>query len=160
MNANLKIKSLISFIIISISFPLFAEEIVTANKIKPTQITPIESLLPMLLGLSAILFVIFILALLMKKVTGLNVISNNIKVIESQSLGAKEKLVIVEIQGQQHVLGVTAHSINQICQLQQNIEKKPPMIPFDRMMKQFLKPKSPVAQQKVDSAEINSREVN
>jgi len=122
------------------SLSAFSAEVISNEKSAVTKITPVESLLPMLFGLLSILAIIFLLAILVKKVTGLNIVSNNIKVIESQSLGAKEKLVIVEIQEQQFVLGVTAHAINQICQLQSKIEKKPSALPFDKIMKQFLQP--------------------
>lgn len=146
MKKNLKSKIFIGLSIFIINLPLFAAEIITNEKSAAAKITPFESLLPMLFGLSGVLLVIVILALLIKKVTGLNIISNNIKVIESQSLGAKEKLVIVEIQQQQYVLGVTAHSINQICRLQKNIEKKPGFMPFDKIMTQFMLPKKTQAQ--------------
>ena len=96
------------------------------------KLTPVESLMPMLLGLGGTLLLIFLLAILIKKITGLNIVSKNIKVLESQNLGAKEKLVIVEIQNQQYVLGVTPHSINQICQLQDKIEQKQSVMSFDK----------------------------
>ena len=118
----------------------FSSYVSAAEKIETIKVTPIDSLKPMLLGLGGILLLIFILAMLIKKVTGLNIVSNNIKVIESQSLGAKEKLVIVEIQQQQYVIGVTAHSINQICQLQEKIVKQQPSLSFDKIMKQFIQP--------------------
>lgn len=101
---------------------------------------PADKFLPMIIGLIVILVIIFFLALLMKKISSFNLLSNNIKVIESQSLGAKEKLVIVEIQNQQFVLGVTQNSINKICELKQNINKKEINIPFEQMMKKLINP--------------------
>jgi flagellar protein FliO/FliZ len=115
------------------------------------QLTPAQSLMPMLLGLVGILVVIFLLALLIKKVTGLNLVSQNIKVIESQSLGAKEKLVIVEIQNQQYLLGVTSQAINQICQLETKIEKPESKVSFDKMMQQFLNPLNAKNSEKIKS---------
>jgi flagellar protein FliO/FliZ len=140
MIEKMRLHILVSLFCLSHSFTVSAAELATNKNLDAAKMTPVESLLPMLLGLIVILFVIFVLAILVKKVTGLNIVSSNIKVIESQSLGAKEKLVIVEIQQQQYVLGVTAHSINQICQLQNRIEKKSSVLPFDKIMKQFLQP--------------------
>jgi flagellar protein FliO/FliZ len=134
----------------SFSFSTISAELVSNEKIETIKVTPLESLLPMLFGLISILAVIFLLAILVKKVTGLNIISSNIKVLESQSLGAKEKLVIVEIQEQQYVLGVTAQSINQICQLKNRIEKRQSSVPFDKIMKQFLKPNDRVEKKSVE----------
>ena len=48
--------------------------------------------------------------------------------------------MIVEIQGQQYVLGVTASSINKICDLKNNIKKNNAAMPFDKVMKKFLRP--------------------
>ena len=122
---------------------LATPEILAANAAldkKIENLTPADSVMPMLLGLVAVLVIIVLLALLLKKVTGLNLASSHIKLIDSTRLGTKEKLVIVEIQQQQYVLGVTAHSINTVCELQQPIVKKAPSMSFDKMMKQFLQP--------------------
>lgn len=121
-----------------VNFRVFAANPELDKKIN--NLTPADSVLPMLLGLIGVLAIIVILALLLKKITGLNPASGHIKMIDSTRLGAKEKLVIVEIQQQQYVLGVTAHSISTVCQLQQPIVKKAPSMSFDKMMKQFLQP--------------------
>lgn len=123
-------------------FLLFSAKVAySAEQVLPKNITPQESVLSMLLGLSGILIVIFLLALLIKKFTSFNLISKNIKVIETQNLGAKEKLVIVDIQNKQYVLGVTPHTINPICELEKTIEKKQATsLSFDNVMKQLLNP--------------------
>ncbi len=168
MKLTLQKKMLLTLVNLLTSFSILADEKLVkssafSEKVSATQSTPIESLLPMLLGLAGILAIIFILAFLLKKVTGLNIVSNHIKIIESQSLGAKEKLVIVEIQQQQYVLGVTAHSINQICELKNKIHKKPPMMPFDKIMKQFLSPEkktpSTIANNSTNAASEKAREL-
>jgi len=79
--------------------------------------TPVESLLPMLFGLVAILGVIFVLAFLFKKFSNFGLTSKNIKVVETQMLGNKEKLMIVEVQQQQFLIGVTSHNISQLGEL-------------------------------------------
>ncbi|WP_444994690.1 flagellar biosynthetic protein FliO [Aliikangiella sp. IMCC44359] len=122
-------------------FLLFSTKLAySAERVLPKNITPQENIVSMLLGLSGILIVIFLLALLIKKFTSFNLISKNIKVIETQSLGAKEKLVIVDIQNKQYVLGVTPHTINSICELEKKIEKQTPNLSFDNVMKQLLNP--------------------
>ena len=41
----------------------------------------------------------------------------NMKTIAAHSLGPRERLVVIEIADQWHVIGVTSHSINSIAQL-------------------------------------------
>ncbi len=84
---------------------------------KNKTLTPTESLLPMLGGLLAILAIIFILAFIFKRFSNFGLSSKNIKVIESQVIGNKEKLMIIQVQQQQFLIGVTGHSISQLGEL-------------------------------------------
>lgn len=104
------------------------------------KLTPADSILPVVGGLLAILVLIFFLAGILKKFSSFNLVAKNISVIDSQSLGSKEKIVIVEIQNRQLVLGVTPHNINPLCELDKPLEKKQSHLSFDSMMKQFLAP--------------------
>ncbi len=86
-------------------------------------LTPTESLLPMLIGLLSILAVIFALAYVFKKFSTFGLASKNIKVIESQVIGNKEKLLIVQVQQQQFLIGVTGHTISQLGELDKLVDK-------------------------------------
>ena len=102
--------------------------------------SPVESLLPMLAGLLAILMVIFCLAFLLKRFTHFNPATGHIKVLETQRLGAKERLIIVEVQDQQLLLGVTSQNITQLTELKHRVETKKSFTSFDTLMKQMLNP--------------------
>jgi len=81
-----------------------------------------NALLPMLMALLFIMFVIFVIAWVAKK---LNLTPNNsghFKLVSTMSLGGRERIVIIEIQGQQHAIGVTSQSVNHLFQLEKNIE--------------------------------------
>jgi len=80
--------------------------------------TPIETILPMLTGLGAILIIIFVLAFLFKKFSKFGLSGKNIKVLETQLIGNNEKLMIVQVREQQFLLGVTRNSINQLGELE------------------------------------------
>jgi flagellar biosynthetic protein FliO len=84
---------------------------------KATRVSPVDSLLPMLGGLLVILGFIFLLAFLFKRFTNFSPSSKNIKVLETQMIGTKEKLVIVKVQQQSFLIGVTANSISQLGEL-------------------------------------------
>ncbi|MBV1910173.1 MAG: flagellar biosynthetic protein FliO [Kangiellaceae bacterium] len=84
---------------------------------KASKLTPVESLLPMLGGLLFVLLLIFVLAYIFKRFTNFTPNSKSIKIVESQMIGSKEKLMIVKVNGQSFLLGVTANSINQLGEL-------------------------------------------
>ena len=135
---------------------LLSHTAVAAESVLNKKVTPAESLLPMLGGLAGIIVLILLLAAFLKKFSNLNLVASHIKIIDSQNLGAKEKLVIVEIQDKQYVLGVTPHNINRVCELDDPIAKKESSLSFDSMMKQLLRPqkstmKSPVSESKIDT---------
>ena len=83
--------------------------------------TPTDALLPMFGGLLVILIVIFGLAFLFKRFSNFGLASKNIKIIETQMIGNKEKLMIIQIKDQQFLIGVTGHTINQLGELKQTI---------------------------------------
>ena len=98
---------------------LYSSQLMALDKNKA--LTPTESLLPMLTGLLAILAVIFLLAFVFKRFSNFGLSSSNIKVIESQVVGNKEKLMIVQVQQQQFLIGVTSHTISQLGELNQPV---------------------------------------
>jgi flagellar protein FliO/FliZ len=102
-----------------------------------SRIVASDKILPMLAGLLGVLAVIAVLAFIFRKVSGFNLVSRNISVIESQNIGSKEKLVVVEIQGEQYLLGVTSHQINPICELREPITKTEPNLSFERLMEKI-----------------------
>jgi len=125
INVNRQIKN--NNIFFSIKYFVFlfcfypANIILSANEntvlTKTKALTPVESLMPMLFGLGVILLVIFGLAFVFRKFSNFGLSGKNIKVIETQMIGAKEKLVIVQVQDQQFLIGVTGHNISQLGEL-------------------------------------------
>ncbi|BBN81116.1 hypothetical protein PA25_11010 [Pseudoalteromonas sp. A25] len=76
-------------------------------------------------GLSLMLVVLLVigLAILVKKFNP-NIGNNeDFKVIRSLPLGTKERLMVIEIDNKQHLLGVTPHSINYLYQLELPLEQ-------------------------------------
>ncbi|WP_185964407.1 flagellar biosynthetic protein FliO [Aliikangiella marina] len=118
----------------------FESNSVSAAEGAAKPLTPTESILPVIGGLLAVLVLIFVLASILKKFSSFNLVAKNINLVDSQSIGAKEKIVIVEIQNRQLVLGVTAHNINPLCELEKPIKKDNKSASFESMMKQFLNP--------------------
>lgn len=73
-----------------------------------------QQTLPIIASLLFVLVVIIAAALLLKKFNlGMMGAQNgDLKVIASLSLGPKERIMVIEVNGEQQLLGVTAHSIS------------------------------------------------
>jgi flagellar protein FliO/FliZ len=102
-------------------FSIFSSSLLALDKKQLP--SPAESLMPMLLGLAAILLVIFLLALVFKKFSNFGMSAKNIQVLETQMIGSKEKLVIVKVREQQFLIGVTSQSISQLGELEQTVSE-------------------------------------
>lgn len=81
-----------------------------------------ENLLSLILALLFVVFVIFAIAWFAKKFNLTPISSNHFKLVSSMSLGGRERIVIIEVQGEQHAIGVTNQSVNHLFKLEQNIQ--------------------------------------
>ncbi|OOE37307.1 flagellar biosynthetic protein FliO [Salinivibrio kushneri] len=75
---------------------------------------PEVSIVTMLLSLGLVLGLIFALAWLLRrlKVPGLAQQSDGITIVSQLAVGQKERILVVDIHGEQLVVGVTANSVN------------------------------------------------
>ncbi len=74
----------------------------------------------LLLGLMTVIGLIFGLAFMIKKMGYAGIAGGNqLKVVSVLSVGNKEKLMVVKVHGKYLLLGVTAHSVNKIDELQE-----------------------------------------
>ncbi len=81
------------------------------------------NVLSMIMGLLFVLFVIFVIAWVAKKFNLTPASSEHFKLINSMSLGGRERIVVIEVQGEQHAIGVTNQSVNHLFKLNEKIEK-------------------------------------
>ena len=70
-------------------------------------------------SLLVVLALLFSLAWIYKKLAIKLPGSSHVKIISSVMLGPRERLLIIEVQGKQRVLGVTANQINMLFELEQ-----------------------------------------
>jgi len=108
---NLKRSVFCSFLTLLYTPVLYAEGLGKASKPVETHIKqPVvggESVLNVVMSLVFVVAVIFLLAWFMKRMGGGNLRSNSLlKVVSSLSMGAREKVVLVQVGEQQLVLGV------------------------------------------------------
>lgn len=86
---------------------------VAAPVSSPPKVNPGANLLNLVLGLLLIIGLIFALSWLVRRMgSGGLLSSNQIKVVAAMPLGTRERIVVVEVGGQQLLLGITATQIN------------------------------------------------
>ncbi|MDR7119241.1 flagellar biosynthetic protein FliO [Rheinheimera soli] len=76
-------------------------------------------------SLIIVLGLLFGLAWLYKKLAIKLPGSSHVKIISSVMLGPRERLLVIEVQGKQRVLGVTANQINMLFELEQPLVDDP-----------------------------------
>lgn len=93
----------------------------------------------MALSLAIVVAIVLALGWTFKKLTLRLPGSRHIKIISSMPLGPKERLLVVEMQGKQRVLGVTAHSINLLFELENPLPEEKLASDFHTQLQSFLK---------------------
>lgn len=93
----------------------------------------------MILSLFMVLAVIIISALVLKRFNFVQQNTNQLKVVASLSLGAKERVVVVQIAEQQLVLGVTAGQITLIDSLTEPLTTSESSLPVAGNVLAFFK---------------------
>lgn len=84
----------------------------------------LPSLTNVVLSLCVVLLVFLALAILLRRLNGGGWHSGPIKTVYQLPLGPKERLVVIEIAGKQHLLGVTSNNINYLFELDGNLAVK------------------------------------
>lgn len=83
----------------------------------PQSISNPTSIVSIFLSLLLVIGVVFILAFLMRRFNVTQSSTSNLKVVASMMAGAKERVLVIEVAGEQHLLGVTAHNISHLATL-------------------------------------------
>ncbi len=101
----------------------------------------------MIVGLMAVLGIIFVLAWLSKRFNIATPGGNsNMRLVSAMSVGQKEKLLLVEVEGEKLLLGVTPHQISRLKEYGKVVDSEslsgddvPPKTDFSERMSKLLK---------------------
>lgn len=91
------------------------------------------------ISLALVIGAIVVLALLYKKLQLKMPGSKHFKVVATLPVGQKERLLVVEIQGKQRVIGVTPHSVNFLFELENPLPEEKLASDFHTQLQSFLK---------------------
>lgn len=95
-----------------------------AQSAPPEKIGSAETWLSVLTSLIIVIGVIVTLGFLIKR---LNVVQSNaaqLQVVASMMAGTRERIVVIQVGEEQHLVGITAHNINHLARLEQPISKE------------------------------------
>ena len=84
-----------------------------------------SSILSIFLSLLLVVAIIFALAFIARRFNVTQAGNGQLKVVASMAAGAKEKIMVIDVGGEQFLIGITAHNINQLGKLENRIETGP-----------------------------------
>jgi flagellar protein FliO/FliZ len=91
-------------------------------------LTSASSILNVFLSLLVVVAIIFALAYIMRRFNVAQSGGGQMRVVASMMAGAKEKVMVIEVGDEQHLLGITANSINHLAKLENPIQKDTPSV--------------------------------
>ncbi len=94
----------------------------TAQAQSTQSITNPGSVLSIFLSLLLVVAIIFALAYIMRRFNVTAMSSNHMKVVASMVAGTKEKIMVIQVGDEQHLIGVTSHNISHLSKLEKNLD--------------------------------------
>ena len=91
------------------------------------------------ISLALVLGAIVVLAFMYKKLQLKMPGSKHFKVVATLPVGQKERILVIEIQGKQRVIGVTPHSVNFLFDLENPLPEEKLASDFHTQLQSFLK---------------------
>ena len=89
---------------------------------EPASLNNPTSVVSIFLSLLLVIGIVFALAYVMRQFNVTQSGSSQLKVVASMMAGSKERVLVIEVGGEQHLLGITAHNINHLAKLDCPIE--------------------------------------
>lgn len=80
------------------------------------------SIVSIFLSLLLVVGIVFMLAFLMRRFNVTQSGSQQMKVVASMMAGAKERILVIEVGDEQHMVGITGHNINHLAKLERPLE--------------------------------------
>lgn len=96
---------------------------------EPNSLSNPTSILSIFLSLLLVIGIVFALAYLMRRFNVTSSGSGQLKVVASMAAGTREKIIVLEVAGEQHLIGVTSNQINHLTKLDTQINNTPSTSP-------------------------------
>mgnify|MGYP001942936894 CR=1 FL=1 len=111
---------------VSLLFLCLSSSLAWAQESKTTAqtLSSPSSILSIFLSLMLVIAIILALAYLMRRFNVTQAGNGQMKVVASMVAGTKEKIMVLEVGDEQHLIGVTAHNINHLAKLENKLDSK------------------------------------
>ncbi|MDU0355687.1 flagellar biosynthetic protein FliO [Paraglaciecola aquimarina] len=83
------------------------------------------SIVSIFLSLLLVIGVVFMVAFLMRRFNVTQSSHSQLKIVTSMMAGTRERVLVIEVGDEQHLLGVTAHNINHLAKLSTPLDTTP-----------------------------------
>lgn len=121
---------------------LFSTSVLAEETVQKSEsVTTAASLLNVFGSLIIVLGILFALAWFYKKLSLKLPGSGQMKVVSTMMLGPRERILVVEIQGKQRVLGVTGQQINFLFELDEPLQLEQQAVDWRQQWQQLLQGK-------------------
>ena len=100
--------------------PLLFSQLAVAQSTQ--SITNPTSVLSIFLSLLLVVGVIFAFAYVMRRFNVTTMGNNQMKVAASMVVGTKEKIMVIQVGDEQHLIGITGHNISHLSKLEKNLD--------------------------------------
>lgn len=80
--------------------------------------TPLSSWVSVAFSLLLVIAVILLLAYIMRRFSSMQTSGGQIKTVASMMVGTRERIAVIQVGEEQHLVGVTAHNINHLAKLE------------------------------------------
>lgn len=141
MHLVLSIRSFVFRWCAALSAFVYTPVLLAQTEVVKTHIEPMsaEYAVKTVLGMILVIGVIVALAWLVRRMGKMNgFLSGEIKVVSSLSLGTREKLVVVQVGGEQFLVGATSQQITRIARINSPIAMSTAAAPAERLTFQQL----------------------
>ena len=84
------------------------------------------SIVSIFLSLLLVVGIVFMLAFIMRRFNVTHAGSGQLKVVASMMAGTKERVVVIKVGDEQHLIGITSANINHLAKLEQPLQEAAP----------------------------------
>jgi flagellar protein FliO/FliZ len=85
---------------------------------EPVSASNPASIVSIFLSLLLVIGVVFMLAFIMRRFNVTQTGTSQLKIVTSLAAGTRERIMVIEVGDEQHLIGVTAHNINHLSKLE------------------------------------------
>jgi flagellar protein FliO/FliZ len=92
------------------------------SKETSSSLSSASSVLTVFMSLLLVIAIIFALAFIMRRFNVAQAGGGQMRVVASMMAGSKEKIMVIQVGDEQHLVGVTSHNINHLAKLEQALD--------------------------------------